>query len=87
MQVLVVADDAHTLMPLLHCLTTLMYPLSWRHAFIPILPATNLMELDSPFPFLLGITRAALPRGRAPPNVCHVHPSLKTHSLTYAAVC
>lgn len=36
-------------------LVTLLYPFSWKHTLMPNLPATYLMELDAPFPFILGM--------------------------------
>ena len=80
-RVLVVADDADVLFPIIFGLTALLYPFTWRHTLIPHLPATYLMELDAPFPFLLGITRPALPRGRVPPNVCQVDATHKSLSV------
>jgi len=40
--------------------TTLMYPFSWSHVFIPVLPAQMLMVLHAPLPFLIGIQEETL---------------------------
>ena len=52
------------LFPIIDALRSFLYPFTWRHTLIPNLPATYLIELDGPFPFLLGIARPVLPRGR-----------------------
>mmetsp|Transcript_49019 Transcript_49019/g.76465 ORF Transcript_49019/g.76465 Transcript_49019/m.76465 type:complete len:440 (-) Transcript_49019:172-1491(-) len=46
-----------------------MFPFSWHHTFIPLLPVSQLSEMDSAYPFIIGTTRDALPRGRVPQNV------------------
>ena len=80
-RMLVIADDTEILFPVIQALVSLLYPFSWKHTLMPNLPATYLMELDAPFPFILGITRPALPRGRVPSNVCQVDATHKTLSL------
>ncbi|EKX51040.1 hypothetical protein GUITHDRAFT_102963 [Guillardia theta CCMP2712] len=80
-QLLVVADDASVLFPILEALKLLLFPFEWPFTMIPILPINFLTELDSPFPFLLGVTRPALPRGRVPSNVSVLDTTHKTLSI------
>jgi hypothetical protein len=81
-RMLMVADDADVLFPIIQALVSLVYPFKWRNTLIPNLPATWIMELDAPYPFFLGITRPGLPRGRVPTeNVCQVDATHKTISL------
>jgi hypothetical protein len=81
-RMLMVADDADVLFPIIQALVSLIYPFKWRNTLIPNLPATWIMELDAPYPFILGITRPALPRGRVPTEtVCQVDATHKTISL------
>jgi hypothetical protein len=81
-RMLMVADEADVLFPIIQALVSLVYPFKWRNTLIPNLPATWIMELDAPYPFFLGITRPALPRGRVPTeNVCQVDATHKTISL------
>jgi len=80
-RMLVIADETQVLFPVIQALVSLLYPFAWRHTLMPNLPATYLMEIDAPFPFLIGITRPALPRGRVPSNVCQVDVTHKTLSL------
>ena len=37
-----------------------MFPLAWKHVLIPILPATMIDVIDSPFPFLIGVETSVL---------------------------
>jgi len=38
-------------------LVSLLYPLKWRHIFIPVLPARLLGALEAPCPYIVGIER------------------------------
>ena len=44
-----------TLTKCLHALVTLLYPFSWQHTFIPILPSQLLEVTQSPTPFIVGL--------------------------------
>ncbi|CAN0321978.1 unnamed protein product, partial [Ectocarpus fasciculatus] len=39
-------------------LTLVLYPLSWSHVYIPVLPETLLGVLAAPMPFLIGVHRS-----------------------------
>ena len=36
-------------------LSSLLFPFSWPHAYVPILPLPLIKFLEAPFPFLMGI--------------------------------
>lgn len=39
---------------------TLMYPFTWSHVYIPIVPAPMLMVLHAPLPFIIGVHESTL---------------------------
>lgn len=43
---------------------TIIYPMSWQHIFIPILPATLIDYLSAPMPFLIGVPCELMQRVR-----------------------
>ena len=47
--------DYETLMLCAHCSTALLFPFSWQHVFVPILPASQRGFLDAPVPYIMGI--------------------------------
>ena len=47
--------DFNRLMLVAESLTTLLFPFSWPHVYVPILPATMYNFLDAPVPFLMGL--------------------------------
>ena len=40
----------------IHALSSLLYPFSWQHTFIPVLPTAMLDVVCSPTPYIIGIT-------------------------------
>lgn len=54
-QVLLRSSDFHKLMVVSECITTLLYPFSWQHVYVPILPASLYHFLDAPVPFIMGL--------------------------------
>lgn len=36
----------------------MLYPFTWQHTFVPILPLTMIDVLDAPAPFLIGCLRS-----------------------------
>jgi hypothetical protein len=54
-QIVFVSSQYSLLTSCAEAITSLIYPLSWTHAYIPILPRQLLGVLGAPFPFLLGI--------------------------------
>ena len=37
------------------CLTSLLFPFSWPHVYVPILPSSQHGFLDAPVPFIMGL--------------------------------
>lgn len=37
------------------CITSLLFPFSWPHVFVPILPLSQHGFLDAPVPFIMGL--------------------------------
>lgn len=44
-----------------HAVLALLYPFTWQHTFIPVLPASMLDVSCSPTPFLIGVLTPCLP--------------------------
>ena len=36
-------------------ISTLLFPFSWQHVYVPILPASMMHFLDAPVPFVMGL--------------------------------
>uniref|UniRef100_UPI00358F2D75 DENN domain-containing protein 2D-like isoform X2 n=1 Tax=Myxine glutinosa TaxID=7769 RepID=UPI00358F2D75 len=45
----------------IHALVVLLYPFSWQHTYIPVLPPSLIDAVCNPTPFILGLQRATLP--------------------------
>lgn len=45
-----------------HAVLALLYPFTWQHTFIPVLPASMLDVSCSPTPFLIGVLAPCLPQ-------------------------
>ncbi|XP_014216188.1 DENN domain-containing protein 5B isoform X2 [Copidosoma floridanum] len=54
-QVLIRSTDFHKLMVVAECVTALLFPYSWQHVYVPILPASLYHFLDAPVPFIMGL--------------------------------
>ena len=55
-------------------LTTLFFPLSWEHVYVPVLPPSLLHYLDAPVPFIMGLyyeTEEEKNRFEIPCEVCY----------------
>lgn len=42
---------------------SLLFPLNWKHTFIPILPSVMIDVIDAPLPFLIGIESETFKEG------------------------
>lgn len=60
--VLFCAKHLSILSSTIHALSSLLYPFSWQHTFIPVLPSAMLDVICSPTPYIMGITSAHLPK-------------------------
>jgi len=54
-KVLLISTHKALLTQVINCFASFLYPLQWKHTFIPILPIVMIDILESPFPFLIGI--------------------------------
>ncbi|XP_038609486.1 DENN domain-containing protein 2A [Tachyglossus aculeatus] len=61
-RVIFTADNLGTLSRCCHAMLALLYPFTWQHTYIPLLPPAMLDVVCSPTPFLVGLPTAALPR-------------------------
>lgn len=54
-QVLLKSADFQKLMAVSECITALLFPFTWQHVYVPILPASLYHFLDAPVPFIMGL--------------------------------
>ena len=54
-QVLLRSADFNKLMVVAESITALLFPFSWQHVYVPILPASLFHFLDAPVPFIMGL--------------------------------
>ncbi|XP_045479096.1 DENN domain-containing protein 5B isoform X1 [Harmonia axyridis] len=54
-QILLRSTDCHKLMVVAEGITSLLFPFTWAHVYVPILPASLHHFLDAPVPFLMGL--------------------------------
>ena len=50
-----VPTDYERLMLCAHCATALIFPFTWQHVFVPILPTSQRGFLDAPVPYIMGL--------------------------------
>ncbi|KAM9786127.1 LOW QUALITY PROTEIN: DENN domain-containing protein 2C [Neosynchiropus ocellatus] len=60
-RVVFIADKLSVLSRCSHAVLALLYPFTWQHTFIPVLPASMLDISCSPTPFLIGALAPSLP--------------------------
>ncbi|XP_053943334.1 DENN domain-containing protein 2C isoform X1 [Cuculus canorus] len=61
-RVIFVADNLSTLSKCGHAAVATLYPFTWQHTYIPVLPASMIDIVCSPTPFLIGILACSLPQ-------------------------
>ncbi|XP_058859484.1 DENN domain-containing protein 2C isoform X2 [Acipenser ruthenus] len=66
-RVIFVADKLSTLSRCAHAAIALLYPFTWQHTYIPVLPACMIDITCSPTPFLIGVLSCVLPELRELP--------------------
>ncbi|KAL7985395.1 hypothetical protein Chor_003965 [Crotalus horridus] len=59
-RVIFVADNLSTLSKCGHAVVATLYPFTWQHTYIPVLPASMIDIVCSPTPFLIGILSCSL---------------------------
>ncbi|NXJ74377.1 DEN2C protein, partial [Trogon melanurus] len=60
-RVIFVADNLSTLSKCGHAAVATLYPFTWQHTYIPVLPTSMIDIACSPTPFLIGILSCSLP--------------------------
>nr|XP_034975518.1 DENN domain-containing protein 2B isoform X1 [Zootoca vivipara]XP_034975526.1 DENN domain-containing protein 2B isoform X1 [Zootoca vivipara]XP_034975538.1 DENN domain-containing protein 2B isoform X1 [Zootoca vivipara] len=61
-RVIFIADKLSTLSSCSHAVVALLYPFSWQHTFIPVLPSSMIDIVCCPTPFLVGLLSNSLPK-------------------------
>ncbi|KAK6472859.1 DENN domain-containing protein 2B-like isoform X1 [Huso huso] len=61
-RVIFVADKLSILSSCVHAVVALLYPFSWQHTFIPVLPSSIVDIVCCPTPFLVGLLSSSLPK-------------------------
>lgn len=54
-KILLVSQHKTLLTQVAVALCSFIYPLSWNHTLIPILPISMINVIDAPFPFIIGV--------------------------------
>uniref|UniRef100_A0A8C4NBQ8 DENN/MADD domain containing 2Da n=1 Tax=Eptatretus burgeri TaxID=7764 RepID=A0A8C4NBQ8_EPTBU len=60
-RVILLSSKLSQLSRCIHALVVLLYPFSWQHTYIPVLPPSLIDAVCNPTPFILGLQRATLP--------------------------
>ncbi|EMP24005.1 DENN domain-containing protein 2A [Chelonia mydas] len=55
-------SSSGTLSKCCHAMVALLYPFTWQHTYIPVLPPSMIDIVCSPTPFLIGLLTSSLPR-------------------------
>uniref|UniRef100_H3AEH9 DENN domain containing 2A n=1 Tax=Latimeria chalumnae TaxID=7897 RepID=H3AEH9_LATCH len=61
-RVIFTADKLSTLSKCCHAVVALLYPFTWQHTYIPVLPPSMIDIVCSPTPFFIGLLSSSLPR-------------------------
>ncbi|XP_038605056.1 DENN domain-containing protein 2D isoform X1 [Tachyglossus aculeatus] len=59
-RIIFLAEDLSTLSQCIHASAALLYPFSWAHTFIPVVPETLLDTVCCPTPFMVGVQKRFL---------------------------
>ena len=81
-RVLITGDDLDLVTGCIHALTSLLYPFTWHHPFVPVLPPTMLDAICSPTPFIMGIHSEVLEKAAALPTETVVLGDVRRGSIT-----
>uniref|UniRef100_A0A4W5KDM5 DENN domain containing 2A n=1 Tax=Hucho hucho TaxID=62062 RepID=A0A4W5KDM5_9TELE len=60
-RVIFTADKLSTLSQCCHAVVALLYPFTWQHTYIPVLPPSMLDIVCTPTPFIVGLLSSSLP--------------------------
>jgi len=61
-RIIVLSESLPVLSNCMHALVSLLYPLTWEHIFIPLLPLIHIRCVSAPIPFLIGMHKRHLPQ-------------------------
>ncbi|XP_036373845.1 DENN domain-containing protein 2A [Megalops cyprinoides] len=61
-RVIFTADKLSTLSQCCHAVVALLYPFTWQHTYIPVLPPSMIDIVCTPTPFIVGLLSSSLPR-------------------------
>ncbi|XP_063052744.1 DENN domain-containing protein 2A isoform X2 [Engraulis encrasicolus] len=61
-RVIFTADKLSTLSQCCHAVVALLYPFTWQHTYIPVLPPAMMDIVCTPTPFIVGLLSGSLPR-------------------------
>ncbi|KAL0962801.1 hypothetical protein UPYG_G00345650 [Umbra pygmaea] len=61
-RVIFTADNLSTLSQCCHAVVALLYPFTWQHTYIPVLPPVMLDIVCTPTPFIVGLLSSSLPQ-------------------------
>uniref|UniRef100_A0A5F8GC78 DENN domain containing 2D n=1 Tax=Monodelphis domestica TaxID=13616 RepID=A0A5F8GC78_MONDO len=56
-RIIFLAEDLSTLSQCIHAAAALLYPFSWAHTYIPVVPESLLATVCSPTPFMVGVQK------------------------------
>eukprot|EP01105_Mastigella_eilhardi_P019978 TRINITY_DN4727_c0_g1_i1.p1 TRINITY_DN4727_c0_g1~~TRINITY_DN4727_c0_g1_i1.p1 ORF type:complete len:834 (-),score=124.28 TRINITY_DN4727_c0_g1_i1:60-2561(-) len=59
-RVIIASHNLEVLSATVNALSALLYPFSWQHVFIPILPSSLIGYVSAPMPFLIGCLHSSL---------------------------
>nr|XP_043894493.1 DENN domain-containing protein 2D-like isoform X2 [Solea senegalensis] len=59
-RIIFIADELGTLSQVIHAVTALLYPFTWQHTFISIVPEILMDVVMAPTPYLLGVQKRLL---------------------------
>lgn len=75
-QVLLFSGDYHKLMLVAECITMLLFPFTWQHVYVPILPTSLHHFLDAPVPYIMGLRHTSEDKSQlsipGEANLCYV---------------
>lgn len=71
-KIIMYANDVSLLTPCAEALRTLLFPLTWQFAFVPVLPSKLSYVLKAPVPLIVGMHRSFLDEARVDHDVVMV---------------
>ncbi|KAJ8265884.1 hypothetical protein COCON_G00149830 [Conger conger] len=69
-RIVFIAEELGTLSQVINAVAALLYPFTWQHTFIPIVPEILIDVVMAPTPFLLGVQKRLLEYVTDQPDLC-----------------